>query len=172
MRNLIDLIEAAFTNFADTPENEARLMRAHKLGFDIDTVWYHGTNRDFDRFDADKNEVSGLGKGIYLTFYPNVADRYANEQSAKRGGSANVWPVFVRGRIAWNGTPEYNAVIEKNQKAIRDIEHKGGTWTAEWAEEMRRRNFEDAGFVGHGDRAAIVVFDGDNIRSIYDRFEG
>jgi hypothetical protein len=66
-----------------------RLQRARDQGFDTDTVYYHGTNKDFDAFDPDRaigsqfwsttdraaiegGEVGAQGNGVIKELYAKV----------------------------------------------------------------------------------------------------
>lgn len=51
----------------------ARMARAREMGFDTDTVWYHGTDRSFSEFDPSFSDDIG----IYFTTDRNTAANYA-----------------------------------------------------------------------------------------------
>ncbi|MDX8383125.1 MAG: hypothetical protein R8M45_03520, partial [Ghiorsea sp.] len=59
---------------------EARMKRAKAMGFDVDTVMYHGTNDEFDEFNLTyfgKTDDGWYGKGIYLSGTPNGTSGYS-----------------------------------------------------------------------------------------------
>jgi hypothetical protein len=67
----------------------ARMQRAKDMGFDTDTVLYHGTSADIKAFSADgRGKTSGTG--VFLTSDPKKAGTYANATEGK------VYPVYVK----------------------------------------------------------------------------
>jgi len=57
---------------------EGRMTRAQEMGFDTDTVLYHGTTASFDEFSADGNHENHHGAGMYFTSSElDVANNYA-----------------------------------------------------------------------------------------------
>src|SRR5690554_1962713 len=68
--------------------DKARISRAKAMGFDVDRVWYHGTDQEFERFDPSKK--GGFSSGdtdgtISLTPWEDVARRYAVGDATKSG---------------------------------------------------------------------------------------
>lgn len=60
-----------------------RKERARKQGFDVDTVWYHGTTKDFEGF-SDEMLSSNTGaissaSGHFFTSDPAVANKFAKD---------------------------------------------------------------------------------------------
>jgi hypothetical protein len=81
----------------------ARMQRAKEMGFDTDTVLYHGTARGgFSEFDPYGTSAHGLfGQGVYLTDNPEVASSYTTKGKARmerRGETAReaVYPVVIK----------------------------------------------------------------------------
>jgi len=78
----------------------SRMQRAKEQGFDTDTVYYHGTNKDFDAFDLGKantnteNELASLG--AWVTDDPRVAAQFAYDEAGNVREGANIKPVFLR----------------------------------------------------------------------------
>ncbi len=78
----------------------SRMQRAREQGFDTDTVYYHGTNADFDAFDLGKantnteNELASLG--AWVTDDPRVAAQFAYDEAGNVREGANIKPVFLR----------------------------------------------------------------------------
>lgn len=63
------------------------------MGFDISTIYHHGTNAKFDQFALVGQRLPSLGYGYYFT--PNI-------EKAK-GYGKNVMSVYIRGNILdWN----------------------------------------------------------------------
>ena len=88
--------------FENTPldmSGEARMQRLRDMGFDTDTLLYHGTNRDFPYF-------KGTGSGIFASETPGVADSYIERpyfdsyenynKKTKAFGSPVMYPVFAK----------------------------------------------------------------------------
>jgi hypothetical protein len=103
---LFDLYGAGKTGM-DMPMDEAsRMARAQGMGFD--TAAYHGTSRDFPRFDlsAEKATDSGwFGNAAYASPDPDVAADYA--KGAGAGG--NIQPLIVNMENPWVTTHQtYN----------------------------------------------------------------
>lgn len=65
---------------------EARLARAREMGFDTETVYYHGSRADFEEFAPSE---SGLfGPGVYTTKKPHQAASYGDI----------IYPVYIASR--------------------------------------------------------------------------
>ena len=48
---------------------EARMQRAKDMGFDTDTVWYHGTTESFSAFDKKQDsDFSGVDTSTISLF--------------------------------------------------------------------------------------------------------
>ena len=69
---------------------EARMARAQDLGYDMDNVFYHGTNKTFEEFDASLGQGARKDTGVFVSNSPDVASSYAG------GTSAQVLPLRVR----------------------------------------------------------------------------
>lgn len=98
----------------------ARMERARAMGFDTDTVLYHGTGADIAAFSTTKardvlgrRSALGLGGGkIYMSTDPSVSSLYAGT----RGGDAAVMPLYVRGELI--DEREYARLFEEKAKTI------------------------------------------------------
>lgn len=55
-------------------------------------VVYHGTDREFDNFDATKQSADG---GFFFSTDPQLASRYAASRAMDDGTGANVQPVYL-----------------------------------------------------------------------------
>jgi len=64
---------------------EARMKRAEILGFDTKRVWYHGSLKKFDHFDAAKSGTAGFCFSIERGF----AQDYASTKSIDTGSDAS-----------------------------------------------------------------------------------
>jgi hypothetical protein len=110
MRDIIDLVE-----------NHGKNLGSGQCE-SIDIVAFHGTNRVFDRFDADmigsKNDSGFLGRGFYFSSRFETARSYALE----KGGLVLKCHLSLRCPYRWhsNGPVEY-----------RNHHYPGGGTTAE-----------------------------------------
>ena len=66
------------------------MQRAQDLGYDMDNVFYHGTNKTFEEFDASLGQGARKDTGVFVSNSPDVASSYAG------GTSAQVLPLRVR----------------------------------------------------------------------------
>lgn len=59
-----------------------RIEKIKDAGFDPHTVWYHGTNSDFDTFQVHDNPKNGhsYGAGVYFTKNPDIANQYTDSK--------------------------------------------------------------------------------------------
>lgn len=71
----------------------ARMERAKAMGFDVDNVYYHGTNKDIKSFN---NFVS------WFTKDSKFASEYADLRDVQSGGGGNVMPVYLKYDSAFN----------------------------------------------------------------------
>lgn len=69
-------------------DTESRLARAKEMGFDTESVMYHGTNHNFDIFKPQYSR--GERVGVFTTDSPEVAETYASTL----GGT--IYPVLQR----------------------------------------------------------------------------
>jgi hypothetical protein len=60
---------------------EARMKRARAMGFDTETVWYHGTGKDESKNIKAFGFLPSLDGGIYFTSSPREAFRFGYEYS-------------------------------------------------------------------------------------------
>lgn len=140
---------------------EARLARAKEMGFDTDTTWYHGTDRDFPAFDASKigENTGDYATGFHFTSDPDIAARAARVGRGSDEGSA-VMPAYVRSRNPYIADyPDENPVIahdlDRNHLYIQ-----------------ARRGGHDGILVRGADgEEHLVAFDPKNIRSVNAAFD-
>jgi hypothetical protein len=72
------------------PGKSSRLARAREQGFDVDTVYYHGTDADIESFEVPAT-------GIFASGSPDVASSYVGNMREFGNPSAPVvYPVFIR----------------------------------------------------------------------------
>lgn len=59
--------------------DESRLLRAKEMGFNTETIFYHGTKYDFDKFDrkfVGKNYLDSGDEGFFFTKSKEMADTF------------------------------------------------------------------------------------------------
>jgi hypothetical protein len=79
--------EAAVAKGLDMSQ-AGRMGRAKEMGFDTETVLYHGTDADIKQFSPGRG-YGGGSKGIWFSDNPKVAGEYS-------GDSGNIVPVFTK----------------------------------------------------------------------------
>lgn len=152
---------------------EARMQRAREMGFDTDTVYYHGTVEDFDSFDKTKinsNEPRGdyLGEAFYFSAANNPyrAERYAT--APNRGGSPNIIPAYLKFEnplIIPEGGGTFRHLLD--EKGLSDVDWYSKT-PSEQAEQIRSWGYDSLVDKDYGQTA---VFDPSNIRSVNAAFD-
>jgi len=137
---------------------EARMRRAKEQGFDTDTVYYHGTEADFEGFKIPEEGIFGkLGRGVYLTESTHKAGTFGE------GGS--VIPAHVKGQMAsWE---DVNRVRDELNAIDPERFNRGHNYRTESVNEKLR----EEGFIGINAESEIVVFDPQNIRSVNAAFD-
>ena len=103
-----DIIEKADPKYLadnyDLPmDTESRMNRAREMGYDVDNVRYHGTDKSFDKFNPSEYQ-RGRRVGVFTTDNPYVAATYAPPQ---RGGQ--IYPVYTKDTYGDLGPIEIDA---------------------------------------------------------------
>ncbi len=137
--------------------HEARMERARAMGFDTETVYYHGTGDNIESFRESKLGKAGTG-GVYLTDSAEKASSYAKLSSkfgerVGRGTNANIVPVYLRMNnpfVSETGMP-YNENISSLKLAGYDSI-------------ILKREFPNG-------KDEVIVFDPSNIRSVNAAFD-
>jgi hypothetical protein len=163
---------------------ESRMARAREMGFDTSRKLYHGTGRDFDRFEPSGPRES-LGSGVYTSDLARDANDYAvvevfdpatNRYSVDPG---MVYPLYARGKLfKYDGDnlPETLARVEE----ILPGASRGATkWSLGRNSQAFANALKDAGYAGidhswHEGRARfnqVNIFDPANIRSVNAAFD-
>lgn len=71
-------------------DKSARLARAREQGFDVDNVYYHGTDADIESFEVPAT-------GLFVSGSPDVASSYVGNMREFGNPSAPVvYPVFIK----------------------------------------------------------------------------
>jgi len=167
----------------DLPMDKAsRDQRAEELGFDTDTVYYHGTDADFTEFKAMRNELGFLNKAFYFSPDPNMANAFAKKLLAPTEGGARVIPVYLKFKkpLVLKYGPEF---IRKIKEIFGKTEPK---WLAKaksfpsWASLLLDRDIKALKAAGYDSilrpqNNEVMVFDPSQIRSVnaaFDPFRG
>jgi len=155
-----------------------RKARARAMGFDVDSVLYHGTNADISEVTPLRGNASSVfGSGFYLSRSPASASRWA---ASKGGEGQNVLPLVIKPEGILRSAPMTEADAAKisaylgrrvnagDPPPLLSIEKRGGSVSA---------GLKEAGFTGfehQGPGASgldIVIFDPSNIRSVNAAFD-
>jgi DNA-directed RNA polymerase subunit K/omega len=138
----------------------ARMARAQEAGFDTETVLYHGTTKDFDKFIPGASD-NNYGAGVYVTESTNLAAEYA------RGTGARILPLLIKkGKYA--NEDVWDKAVNRAQAKL-DKTEPDAPWSR-W-HELATADLKKRGFLGViGDNQA-VVFDPANIRSVNAAFD-
>jgi ribosomal protein S18 acetylase RimI-like enzyme len=153
--------------FDNTPlpmDEASRLARADAGGFGGDL--YHGTDADFQAFDASRfgeKDSGWYGRGVTTDTDPEIASGYANYYERDSGQS--VMPVYARGKnMNWpDQTDPFfdDAASIEGTRDIRALGYDGTRMTND------RNPYGDVPNVG----TEQVTFDPSNIRSRFARFD-
>ncbi|MFT6550457.1 MAG: hypothetical protein ACJA1I_000485 [Zhongshania marina] len=168
---------------------EARMQRARDMGFDTDTVWYHGTNADIETFR--QGVAPGWGKGVYFSDLPSDTEEFGN----------TTYPVYLRLKKPYTGsgvsesdiikTGAWKEIEQKEIDRMRDVlpegmsddEIRGEIGGDPWGEFQESGSFankvlRELGYDGvqvkgsnNIEGTETVVFDPANIRSVNAAFD-
>ena len=110
-------------NADNLPMDEAsRLKRAKEMGFDTDTVYYHGTRSDFDEFSpSHPRGAPGNEKGVYFTKDYRDAEEYAEDVDGAFDSKSKVIKAFLRNPDLVNNGYLGDEYLIRNPKDIRSI---------------------------------------------------
>jgi hypothetical protein len=139
---------------------EGRMKRARAMGYDTDTVLYHGTNKDFDKFIPGASD-NNYGAGVYVTQSKNLAAEYA------RGTSARILSLLIKkGKYA--NEDVWDKAVDRAQANL-DKAEPDAPWSR-W-HELATADLKKRGFLGVSGDNQTVIFDPSNIRSIHAAFD-
>ena len=168
--------------------HEARMQRAREMGFDTNTIYYHGTDQDFDAFDPgakggfSSSDTIGV---ITLTPHEDIAQNYA-VGDAKRVGDTYKKMEYddeLESNVFRDVIPRVMALYVKGN--IKKIDADGmshnSRFMVEQQKKAREEGFDGIQFVGIADDTyynplggsadTLQVFDPKNIRSIDAAFD-
>lgn len=154
----------------------SRMQRAREMGFNVDEIGFHGTAPNMysnDKFSPDIRELKvskrgQSGSGVYVAPDVRLANKFAGAGEVNRkdfnpalsnpkGGS--ILPVVTR-----NENPA-------NVGAVRRAQHQVGNIGYEEGSRKSTEILKNMGFSGAKLPNEQVVFDPENVRSIYGRFD-
>lgn len=156
------LVQAAQTDQDQTGHGQAagrtpRSGSGDRSVFDLEgrpKVLYHGTRSNIEAFDLnhpDKRDNGRLGKEVYLSNDPDMANFYA----AQKGGSSNLMPVYVALSNPYRFTVEQKRKLSRASKDVVDS----------FTKEAIAKGY-DGGILDHGnDTFEVVVFDPSAVKS-------
>ncbi len=143
-----------------------QLVRAQRMGFDTNRVYYHGTTHDIEQFDLDRSgsnmQMTAEGPVVWFSSDPNVAEIFANKSQwlgddAEAMGN-NITPVYLRLQNPFSVDAREFEQVDKERTLVK----------------ARRAGFDGVLFRGLMEitiRSDVVaVFDPSRIRSIYAKF--
>ena len=113
----------------------SRMQRANEQGFDTDTVYYHGTENDFDAFKKSKlgsaTGAPSAKQGYFFTTNPNVASDYSELGEGRTATAlrekANTWEKIAKrsGRDS-DWSKYYDLQEQYEDKALNAFDEFGG----------------------------------------------
>ena len=127
-------------------------------------TFYHGTVGDFDQFDTSHpgaQDEGFLGKGIYLSTTPGLANSYANIKSGR--AEPNVMPLMVRGSRFLRADLEF-------KRSMQGAAFKDKAYIEKVTAAIQAQGY-DGIILEFNDTAELVVFDPVNIRSVNAAFD-
>jgi len=148
----------------------ARMQRARDMGFDTETILYHGTPEGLDAFDLNKagNNTGSMAsdvKAVFMSPDPVEANNYAFGYLGDPIDGGRVMPLYVRGKIK---RLEYSEPVHLwktvREEGIRKARMEGFDGI-EWA------NVRDGDAHGQSPTTVTAVFDPTNIRSVNAAFD-
>lgn len=142
------------------PMDEAsRMARAREMGFDTDTPLYHGTQADFNQFEAGRNKAGGE-RGTFFSDNPEIGSLYAGYDPmwAPDIEGARVIPAYAKTDNMLE--IEFGGAKQGRADAIRKAQSGG-------YDGVILKNHYDAG----GVQDQYVIFDPKNIRSRFAKFD-
>lgn len=91
---------------------EARFERAREMGFKTDTIYYHGTRHQFDRFDKSKigmNYTYSEDSGFFFTIKKRTAENYSiNHKTLEVGRVLEVFLKFEDSYVTSTNSEYYD----------------------------------------------------------------
>ncbi len=160
----------------------ARLKRAREMGFDTDTVVYHGTNRVDGEIGAFDPNAGKFDRGIWFAQDPGVAKDFANGfKGASVEPDGSIYPVHLNKKnyavVDW---PEYLYKRKEERGEARGTPYTSnrGTYDQEdMINQYRGEGYDGVELLRAGEKpgymrdSAWVVFNPSTIRSVNAAFD-
>lgn len=144
----------------------SRMERAREMGFDVDKVRYHGTNKDLKAFeDSLQGEFEEygdyIGRGIFTSSSPDTAIRYAERAAKHGGGSPAIYPVFTKMKkpLTINSQKDFDKAIE-NIEISQELKDYYGQAHGITDDMLRRRTYDDLSPIEQENYMKSQGFDG------------
>lgn len=154
---------------------DSRMARAKEQGFKPRKKLYHGSSDDIDAFDLSKTQARDfgfLGKGVYTTGDPKVADYYANTASQRaKSGYDN-----------WYSEPNVMQLMTKANKSKKIYNDEKTDWSIKIAngeitpeqltEKWKSEGYDSVEVIEpNGSIHEKLIFDPSDIRSVNAAFD-
>jgi hypothetical protein len=148
------------------PLSNTAMERAKKLSFNVDTLRYHGSDKDFDYFDAKRfgeKDPGWYGRGVTTDTDPEIAAAYANYNEPESGQV--IYPLLTRGKfLPFPAEHQPFGTAKQSIAATKDMQNLGYAGS----EFTNDRNLYDNNPDWHTEQ---VVFDPKNVRSRFAAFD-
>lgn len=152
------------------PDN-TQWQRAEAMGFNVREPMYHGTEKEFTKFDLSKHgsatDKGDFGKAVYVTTDPEIAKVYAYDSMTKNAGS-QILPLLVKEGKQYkvNGQQGMNELIEKlgGEDKWFDLTNNPDAY-AKAVKELGFDSVRDRGY------QQTAIYDPKNIRSKFAAFD-
>lgn len=173
--NIVELFEKLSLETSD------RLERAKSMGFDTSKIWYHATTvkANFSKFKVGKHGNDELGSGVYLATNPQQIDYWS------RGDNGRMIPCYIRSGDVFDYSKLMDNQTNSQKKMVNELQRryigdpKYLKNRLDFCFNYRQSNLSDilrdSGYIGainpHSQfPSQIVIFDPNNIRSIFAKF--
>lgn len=109
------------------PAGNTAEQRAAAMGFDYNTIRFHGSDQDIYAFDPakfGKNDQGWYGRGVTTDTDPEIASGYANYNEADNGQT--VYPLVSRGKyMEWPEGQQPFSTARDSIAGTKDIQNLG-----------------------------------------------
>jgi len=175
----------------DNPRQlDARLQQANSIGFDTNTIWYHGTNSEFDAFEVGRkgrnSNVFGSWDTQRAAIFFAKSKKLAQEFADQGGNRGTVMAVYIRTSKVLDVSDHGFSVLPDSfydKHGLNSRYYNGlstwETWDAfdyenggqDFVKALKSEGYDsvlimDASRGGVEDATAIAIFDPKNIRKV------
>jgi len=142
-------------------DTDSRMLRAREQGFDTGTKWFHGAAASFADFKYEDTNF-----GVWITTDAASASGYAAIAGRQEGGAQQIYPLFVRGKLATEGD---RVAAEKHIGMSGDARFLSSNTQKYYP--LLRQELQRRGFTGWREKGFAVMFNSENIRSVHAAFD-